>query len=165
MIKILGNIDHLIEVLTSKLLVICVLVMLLLSVASIVLRWGGLSFLWLDPVVRHLVFLCTFLGGAIATGRGTHIGIDIIGKQLEARKLNHYQDLINRAIYLASFAVLIWMIKASIEFTKVEFEYGRAEFLGIHSGFLVSIIPVGFAVICYRYFYLFINSFNKLEKI
>ena len=59
--------------------------MMILSITGIVLRWFNIAFLWIDPLVRHLVFICTFLGGAIATGRGTHIGIDIIGRLLESR--------------------------------------------------------------------------------
>jgi len=160
MISLLRKVDYCVELITSKLLVFTVISMLLLSVSSIVLRWMGISFLWLDPLVRHLVFICTFLGGVIATGRGTHIGIDIIGKQLEVRHLEHYQILINRVIYLASASILVWMIKAAIDFTKIEFEYGKEEFLGIHGGYLVSIIPIGFSVIALRYVFLFIFSFS-----
>jgi len=105
------------------------------------------------------------LGGIIATGRGTHIGIDIIGKQLEVRGMKHHQMIINRIIYLASFGVLAWTIKAAIDFSKIEFEYGKVEFLGIHSGVLVSIIPMGFSGIAFRYLYLFMNSFSKEKAV
>ena len=40
---------------------------------------------------------------------------------------------------------------ASIEFSKSEFEYGKVAFLGIHSGYLASIIPVGFGLILLRF--------------
>ena len=58
--------------------------MLFFSVLTILLRWFGQSLEFVEPFVRHLVFLSTFLGGVLATGRGTHIGIDIIGKLLES---------------------------------------------------------------------------------
>ena len=60
-----------------------------------------------------------------------------------------------------AFVVLCWLIKASVDFTIVEFRYGRLAFLEIHTGFLVTIIPVGFSLIAYRFFYRFVNSFSK----
>lgn len=165
MIKLLKIIDQSIEKLTVVLLVAGVALMLSFSLMTIVLRWFESSFLWLDPLVRHLVFLCTFLGGVMATGRGSHIGIDIVSKTLEVQGKENWLIPIKRVIALVSFLTLIWLIQASYLFMTIELEYGRASFLGIHSGVLVGIIPAGFALIAYRFFYLFIASFSELEKV
>jgi len=164
-IKLLKIIDQSIEKLTVVLLVAGVALMLSFSLMTIVLRWFESSFLWLDPLVRHLVFLCTFLGGVMATGRGSHIGIDIVSKTLEVQGKENWLIPIKRVIALVSFLTLIWLIQASYLFMTIELEYGRASFLGIHSGVLVGIIPAGFALIAYRFFYLFIASFSELEKV
>ena len=145
-------------------LVAGVLTMLFLSTTVIVMRWFGITFLWFDPFIRHVVFICTFLGGVIATGRGTHIGIDILGKYLESKQMDGAQAWIERLIAFVSFGTLAWLIKASWAFMLSEMKYGKITFFGIHSGYLTGIIPIGFALIGYRFFFLFISSFEKKEE-
>ncbi|OUR98498.1 hypothetical protein A9Q84_03550 [Halobacteriovorax marinus] len=155
--KALRLIDLFIEKLATWFLVIGVLTMLLFSVLAIVLRWFDMTFHWIEPFVRHLVFLSTFLGGVLATGRGTHIGIDIIGKYLESIKKDHALIWIKRIVALTSFCTLVWMIYASYGFLLIELKYGKPVFWGIQSGYLVGIIPLGFSLIAYRFFYQFLN--------
>ncbi len=156
---ILKGIDELIEKLSSWGLVFCVFGMLSISVLSIVLRWFSTSIHWSEPFVRHMVFMSTFLGGVLATGRGTHIGIDIIGKWLESKGKSDVSIWIQRVIALASFCTLVWLIVASKNFMVVELKYGKPVFWGIPSGYLVGIIPFGFGLIAYRFFWLFLGSF------
>ena len=73
MIKILKHIDDFIESISKSGLVICIALMLGLTLVNIVLRWFGHTWLWVEPLVRHLVFVCAFLGGALATGSKNHI--------------------------------------------------------------------------------------------
>ena len=134
--------------------------MLLFSLLTIILRCVNINYPWFESFVRHLVFFATFLGGVLATGRGNHIGIDILGKYLESSHRENQLKLVRRIINLISFCTLIWLISASIDFFKVELKYGKIEFLGIHSGYLVGIIPFGFSLIAYRFFYKFISSFG-----
>ena len=158
--KFFSLLDRGIDWFSSKMLVLGIASMLILTLMNIVLRWCNLALMWVDPTVRHLVFLCTFLGGVIATGRGTHVGIDIIGKYLENVGKHHWQINIHRFICLVCTGTLIWLIKASISFLLVEIQYGKAQFLGIHSSILVSIIPFGFILIAYRFFFKFLDSFS-----
>jgi len=158
--KVLRALDQLIEKLSTWTLLVCVLSMLSFSVMAIVLRWFNITLHWIEPLVRHLVFLSTFLGGVLATGRGTHIGIDILGKYLESIHSEHLYHWIRRVISLASFLTLAWLIYASYNFLLVELKYGKPVFWGIESGYLVGIIPFGFALLAYRFFYLFVDSFT-----
>ena len=80
--KIFKTLDNIIEKICGYSLVISILAILIFSSLTIVLRWFQINLMWIDPLVRHLVFLSTFLGGVIATGRGTHIGIDLVSKIL-----------------------------------------------------------------------------------
>jgi len=161
LIKAFNKLDQLIEKTSSALLVAAVISMLGLSVFSIVLRWFQTSMLWIDPLVRHLVFLTAFLGGVLATGRGTHIGIDILGRYLESAHRQHLLVVVKRLISLASFGTLLWLVKASIDFVLMELKYGKVSFLGLHSGWLVAIIPFGFALMSLRFLNIFIQSFSK----
>lgn len=143
---------------TTYLLVFSLLVMLFFSVLTIVLRWFGTGLLWVEPLVRHLVFMSTFLGGILATAKGAHIGIDVSSKIFEARGMHFILRQSQRIIYLCSVSVLIWLSYASIEFVKSEQEYGKESFLGITSGQLVTMIPIGFSLIAFRFFLKFLET-------
>lgn len=160
-IKTINFIDRCLNKATSHTLVFTILIMLLFSVVSILLRFFNISFLWIEPFVRHLVFLSIFLGGIIATGKGTHIGIDIIGKFLEGKGLFKIKRIITLITNIISFVTLFWLAYASISFVKVELEFGKIIFFGIHSGVLVMIIPIGFSLIAFRFFVASINYFDS----
>lgn len=161
MLLVVKKCDSLLERLTTYLLVISVLSMLSFSSLSIVLRWFQYNLTWIDPFVRHLVFFSAFLGGVIATGQGTHIGIDIIGKFVESKGWHATKRFISQFIMVASIAVLMWMIKSGLDFTRVEMEFSKEEFWGIQSGYLVMLIPIGLVLLVLRFLFIFLLSFEK----
>lgn len=159
--KVIYSLDKAVEKITTGILVFCVLGMLLMTVSNIVLRWFDSHVLWFEPAVRYLVFISAFLGGTIATGKRTHIGIDLIGKYFETKKMWKAHRWVGRIIDIISFVVLIYLTKACIDFVAEEAKYGRADvFIGIHAKYLASIIPIGFGLICYRFFNNFVLSFS-----
>lgn len=159
MYRLLTKIDNFIERATIALLIIVLALMLTFSIVAITLRWLQVPLLGIEPFVRHLVFLCAFLGGIVATGRKNHIAIDIIGKYLESRDYKRFKSWVSSTTYLVSTVTLIWLTIASYGFFAVELMYGRDVFWGVHSGALVAIIPIGFSIIAFRFFYLFVDSF------
>lgn len=165
MFNTLRTIDLWIEKVSTFLLVLFVLAMLFMSSLSIMARWFQINLSWVDPFVRHLVFLCAFLGGVIATGRGTHIGIDVIGKLFEAKNMKRVSRVISIFTTLASILVLFWLISAGIDFTKVEMEYSKPEFWGIGSGYLVMLIPIGLSLLVLRFITVFLLSFDSDFKV
>ena len=66
MIRIL---DYALEKIAFYILGTCLFGMLFFTLFNIVARWFGMSFLWIDPLVRHMVFLSAFMGAVMATGR------------------------------------------------------------------------------------------------
>lgn len=163
MIRALKFIDDIIEKLTLFLLTLSILLMLGFSLATIVLRFFDLNFPWFESFVRHLVLLSAFLGGVIATGKGTHIGIDVIGHYLESKNLVKPKIYLLRVIQLASIVTVCWLTKASFDFMKVEMEFGTPEFFGLTSGHLVAIIPIGFSLIALRFLIKFLVSFEEAK--
>ncbi len=159
------KIDFYIEKFTEYLLTFSIMTILLLSFFSIVLRWFHINFSFIEPLVRHLVFFGTFLGGIIATGRGTHICIDLVSKVLEAKEWHQTQKILQIFISLVTIAILAWLIKAGIEFAKIEYEFPRTEFFGLSSGLLVSSIPFGLTLMLLRTLSIFILSFSKRESV
>jgi TRAP-type C4-dicarboxylate transport system permease small subunit len=134
----------------KALLVVNVFAMLLFSVLSIVLRWFETSFLWIEPLVRHLVFITAFLGAVLATATGRHIAIEILAKYLETAKKEKFHFVLNKFISLLTLGALVWLTYSGYAFFIVEKEYGKLTGLGLHSSTLVAIIPVGFALIFLR---------------
>ena len=164
MIRALKFIDNIIEKLTLFILTLSILLMLGFSLATIVLRYFQLNYPWFESFARHLVLLSAFLGGVIATGKGTHIGIDVIGHYLEAEHLKKPKIYLLRLIQLVSFATVCWLVKASYDFMLVEMEFGTPEFLGLSSGHLVGIIPFGFSLIALRFLLRFLVSFEEITE-
>ena len=165
MLDIIKKLDTGLERLVTYLLVFSVLAMLSLSSFSIVIRWFQHNITWIDPFVRHLVFFSAFLGGIIATGQGTHIGIDILGKFVESKGWHGLRTVITKIVYITSMIVLVWLIKSGIDFTRIEMEFSKEEFWGIQSGYLVMLIPIGLGLLLLRFFFVFLLSFRKKEGV
>ena len=159
--RILRAIDSGIDRASAFGLIVSVALMLVLSLTTIVLRWVGEAWLWIDPFTRHLVFLCAFLGGVLATGKGTHIGIDLVSRILEARGSEAALRWLRALIALASTVVCYFLFQAGLDLAKVELEMGRPSFLGIHTGVLVSIIPFGMSLIGFRFLVQTIMIFDR----
>ena len=156
--RLLAKIDEWIESVSSKVLICVVFGMLFFSVLAIILRWFNTSIMGLDSMVRHLVFLSAFLGGVLATGKKTHIAIDILAKYLEKKNIVSWQRYVSLIINFFATVTLIWLTKASIDFLTIEWKYAKDIFFGLHSGYMVAIIPLGFSLIAYRFFFLFMKS-------
>lgn len=158
--KIGSAIDNFVK----TLLVINVFAMLLLSVISIVLRWVGVSFLWVEPLVRHMVFATAFLGATLATATGRHIAIEILAKSLEAAEKEKLLFVVQKITSFLTIFGLVWLAYSGYSFFNVEKEYGKVVFLGIHSSALVGIIPVGFALMLIRTVCDFLDFSPRGEK-
>ena len=162
--KPLQSLDRLIEKMAEYILITAVLGMILFGMLNIILRWLNHPVNWFDPFIRHLVFLCTFMGGILATGKKKHLGIDIIGKSLTKKHGPRVGRNIERVIALASTLTLLVLTWAGWHYVQVEMEYGKAHFLGIHSQYLAAIIPLGAILIAYRFFFIFVSSFARRER-
>lgn len=132
-------------------IVISIVLMLGLTVLNIVLRWFNTSILWIDPMVRHLVFLSAFLGGTLATGQDNHIRIDLATKILESKGLFKLKVWIDRLVTLITIIIILFLTKAGYDFMLIELEFGKEAFLHIHSGVMAGIIPFGMGLLSLRF--------------
>lgn len=134
---------------------LCLLLSLLigLSCLQISLRtFSGGGLLWADPVLRHLVVWCGFLGGAAATGKGKHIAIDLITNRLPKKSLP-WLELVTSLFGTVTAAALSW---AAWIFIQGEMEYGGVGPLGVPLWTWNMIYPLAFAIITGKYFIGFI---------
>lgn len=132
-------------------LVACLFIILTLAVLAIVLRWLGSSVMWIEPLVRHLVFLSAFLGGSIATSKRVHIKVDLLTKLVDKSQSKMLKWFHSNLVSLFSFIVCILLMKSGWDFFLVEQEFGAPAFLNIHSSYLVGIIPLGIGLIGLRF--------------
>jgi TRAP-type C4-dicarboxylate transport system permease small subunit len=124
--------------------------MLVLSTMGIVTRWMGESWLWVDPLARHLVLVCAFLGSIVAVGRKNHIRIDVLAKPMEAAPKN-VQHGVEAIVVAASAVVTAGLAWSAYDFYKVEQEFSSEAFLGLSSHHLVAILPIGMALLAMRW--------------
>lgn len=144
--------DNILEKISRWGLVSSLFLILGLAVLSIVLRWFGTSPSWIEPLIRHLVFLSSFLGGSIATSRKLHIKVDVLTKVIEASSFKMLNWLHRNLINLFCVITCGFLTVSSYDFFVVEKEFGNQAFLNIHSSYLVGIIPFGMGLICLRFF-------------
>lgn len=161
---IIKKISYYTDMAIKRLLVVIVFSMLFFSVINVILRWFGVSYSWIEPMVRHLVFSTAFLGATLATANSKHIGIEIFQKYLESKHKEKLLFFIGKLSNFISFVILYFLANSGYEFFSVEKKYGAESFLGIHSSTLVLIIPIGFALMMFRSALNFMDFSRKGEE-
>ncbi len=150
--KLFVTFDDILERVSRYGLVASLFIILGLSVFAIVLRWLGSSLMWIEPLVRHLVFLSAFLGGSLATSKNVHIKVDILTKLIERSHSKIIHWIHKNLVALFCLIVCMVLTKSGWDFYLVEKEFGAPGFLHIHSAYLVGIIPAGMGLIALRFF-------------
>jgi len=102
---------------------------------------------WSEPFVRLLVLWLTFLGASLVTRENNHIKIDLFSSLLPAKFLPV------RGFILSIVCVIIsaLMMKVSIDYIKMEKEFGGTIFAHFPAWIGELIIPAGFALILFRF--------------
>lgn len=143
------------QLIEERLLGVLLLFLIFLSCTRILTRGfdtGGL--LWADPLLRYLVLWSGFLGAAMATSRGKHITIDILGYLLPSR-LKRWVTALSHLFSTCVAALLTW---ASLLFIISEKEFGPAGLMGVPSYIWNLIFPLSFFLITIRYGYRAIHT-------
>jgi C4-dicarboxylate transporter, DctQ subunit len=102
--------------------------------------------IWADPLMRHIVLWIGCLGGALATTKMRHIGIDVLTRFLPKRA----KAVRDRIIYLATAAAATTLGLAALMLVLDEKSYGEKAFLSVDTWMLQAVLPAAFLVIAYR---------------
>jgi TRAP-type C4-dicarboxylate transport system permease small subunit len=123
-------------------LVMLVGALLVLAFSQILLRnFLGITWLWGDPLVRHLVLWASFLGALIATREDRHIRIDAVLRLLPPRP-----RLVATALGDAvAAAICLILAPLAARFVIDEHDYGGDAFLGLPRWTLQLVFPFVFA--------------------
>lgn len=149
--KLIQAFDNVLEKISRWGIVASLLIILGFAVFSIVLRWLGKSSMWMEPLIRHIVFLSAFLGGSLATSRNVHIKVDLLTKLIEKSSSKILYWFHHNLVALFCFLTCLALFKAGWDFYLVEKEFGAPSFLNLHSSYLVAIIPFGMGLITLRF--------------
>ena len=142
-------------------LVSLLLMMIVMAVAQIFLRNVCESgIFWGDTLVRILVLWIGLIGAMVASRHNNHISIDVISRFLPER----VKSVANIVIQLFTSLICGVVGYYSLNFVKMEFEYGGTAFAGVPIWLCEAIIPFAFWVIALRYFILLLINLSKILK-
>lgn len=141
--------DRLARVAETFLLVLVLAAMILLAATQIALRniWGT-GFDWADEALRILVLWVTVLGAVAASRAQRHVSIDALSRYLPSR-ITRWTVVLVDAFTAVICAALAWY---SYRFVADSWLAGDRVLGGDLPAWAVQLIlPVGFALISYRY--------------
>ena len=130
--------------------ILCLLMtsLILLAFGQIALRnLFGISFLWTEPLIRHLVLWCSFLGALIASRMDKHIRINAVQLLLRGR----WKLVTELAASLISASVCGLLTWAACHFLEDEKAYGGQGVFGLPTWILLLVFPLTFGFMTLRY--------------
>ncbi len=136
-------------------------VMVVLAVTQILYRnFFDAGIVWIDPFLRVLVLWLAISGAVVATRTNNHIRVDYFTRHF-SKTVNAY---ILRLVY--AFSLLICSIIAwhSAGLVQMDYQYGTIAFSGVPAWITSLIIPVGFALMAFRFMLLlFMPSMQRQD--
>ncbi len=159
--KVLRWIDEKLSFVEKSLLVIFLCLMVSLASFQVILRniFNNPIF-WIDSLLRHLVLFVGFIGGAQATRINKHISVDILARLLTDKK----KLIVSVIVNLFAIVITVVLAKTAWGFVMIEKEFGEVLNFGLQIWIVQIIIPFGFGLIGFRFFYHFCDSISKLIK-
>jgi len=140
-------------------------VTLFIAVLQIILRnFFDSGIIWGDSFLSIAVLWLGMAGAIFASRDDSHISIDLGIRFLSVKN----RQIVKAVVYL--FTVFICSIVAwyGVNLVLIEYEENTLAFAQIPTWFTVSIIPLGFASIAYRYLILFlllfVNTPSRADK-
>src|SRR6056297_4013944 len=105
------------------------------------------SLAWADDAMRAGVLWITMLAGVLAAGQARHIKIDVLLHTLPEK----IQPWVQRAMYLATALICVTLAAASVDLIQLEITFGDIAFLNVPRWAVLMIIPIGFALMGWRF--------------
>jgi len=128
-----------VTLLENSFLALLLLSMILLSFLQVVLRnLADAGYVWIDPLLRHLVLWVGFLGALLATRTGRHINIDALTRVLSPRAVRVAGILTNTL----AFVVCLLVSNACMKLVREEWLAGTHGFLHVPVWILQLVMPL-----------------------
>jgi TRAP-type C4-dicarboxylate transport system permease small subunit len=147
--KTLKFIDNSLALVENSLIVLIVAIMVVMSFLQVFLRnFFDYGILWGDIFLRHMVLWVGFIGASLATRDEKHINIDVLGRISPER----FRPYLRTIVDLFTMLVCIALAHAAYGFLQYEIEANTILFNNIPAWIFQIIIPLGFALIAFRFF-------------
>ena len=144
----LGKFERLGKALEDAILVLLLAGMILLAMGQIILRnVFDLGFIWTDELLRLLVLWLAVAGAVAASRDNRHISLAILDRFLP----QWAQDLVKMLTHVFTASVCGLIAWFSLDFVQTSREFGDVLLGHLPAWALQSVMPIGFALIAYRY--------------
>jgi TRAP-type C4-dicarboxylate transport system permease small subunit len=160
-IRALRALDRVLRTLEVAVVTMALLVMVGLSFAQVVLRNAHIAALppkpWIPLVAQHLVLWVGMVGASLAAADRRHISIEVLSKAVSAQGRRVVEGLVDLATIFvcALLAYVAWRFVFDVEKPGEPIvAFGEVTIRTWHS---FTILPVGFALIAFRYFRLLVE--------
>ena len=159
--KIFSRLERIGRAGEDAVLVIVLTGMIVLASSQIVMRnLFDFGFIWSDELLRLMV-LWIAVGGAVAASRDNkHISIDVLGRFLPGR----LAKAAHTAIYFFTAVICGLVTSFSYAFVKMSHEFGDVLLGHVPAWMLQAVLPLGFALITWRYGLFTIREVASLLK-
>jgi TRAP-type C4-dicarboxylate transport system permease small subunit len=122
--------------------------MIIIAAGQIVLRnFLNIGFIWSDELLRLLVLWIAVAGAVAASRTNKHISVAVLDRFLPER----LALAVNVLIYAFTAAVSGTIAWYSLAFVQMSREFGDQLLGGVPAWMLQLVLPIGFALIAYRY--------------
>lgn len=146
--KVITRIDRGLAGAENFIIIVLLSIMVILAFTQVILRnFFSTGILWADIFLRHLVLWVGFIGASLATREGKHINIDILTRLISKARLPYIRLIID----VVSAIVCFILARAGLVFLLDEIKYETILFLNVPAWIFQLIIPVGFALIAFRF--------------
>lgn len=143
------------------LLIVMLTVMIGLAALQIFMRnIFDTGFIWADELLRIQVLWIALLGAVAASRDDNHVNIDLLTRFLPGR----WQPATKVIVDLFTAVVCALVAWQAARFVQMEHAYGSTVLGNFPAWIVQSILPVGFAIVAYRYFLFFCKNLGKLVK-
>ncbi len=147
--KALLWLDKWLEKIAGWLLVSFLSTMIVMAFGQIVLRnFFDTSIGWGDIFLRHMVLWVGYFGAIIATGEGRHLKIEFVNKLVPPKVHKVFKVATN----LFAGVICFFLTRAAVSFFQMEQESGANLILDLSSTYFIVIIPIGYALVSFRFF-------------
>jgi TRAP-type C4-dicarboxylate transport system permease small subunit len=161
-IRWLRAVDRALRVIETAGVTAALLIMVTLSFAQVVLRNAHIAALppvpWIPLVAQHLVLWVGMLGASLAAGERRHIAIEVISKAVTPQGRRVVEGIVDLAVIVICvlLAVVSWKYVTFLERPEKHaiVQLGGVKILTWWS---FTILPVGFALIAFKYFHLLVE--------
>ncbi len=158
--KLLLRLGRAVATVESALVVFLLGIMTLLGFTQVVLRnFFSSGILWADTFLRQLVLWVAFLGASLAVRERKHLNVDVLTRFMSERG----KKLARLVTDVFAGVVCVVFLKASLTFVQNEIHQGTVLFLEIPTWYFQLIIPVGYALLSFRF--LILNGVVDLQAL